>query len=233
MKGVILQPTYLSWLGYFEMIASADIYVIFDHVQFERKSWQQRNRIKTPNGITWLTIPVQKAPLKTRICDIKISYDNRNSLEKHWKTIKLAYKKAPYFNKYKTRFEKIYSKKYTYLKDLNINLIKEILDILGVKTKIIFSSKLDLKDENMEKTEKIVNLCKKVGITNFYEAEGAKNFINKSLFKNILITFQNYEHPSYSQSWGEFIPYLSTIDLIFNERESLSIIKAGNRRNWG
>ena len=228
MRGAILQPTYLSWLGYFEIISSTDIYVIFDHVQFERKSWQQRNRIKTPQGAIWLTIPVQKTSHTSRICDIKISYNNGNPLERHWEIIKKAYKKSPYFNKYKERFERIYSQKYIYLKDLDIALIKETLDILGIKTKIILSSELDLKDESVEKTEKVINLCKKTGITQLLDSAGAKDIFNKSLFKDISITFQDYDHPRYSQLWGKFIPYLSTIDLIFNEKDPLSIIKAGN-----
>ena len=230
MRGAILQPTYLSWLGYFEIISSTDIYVIFDHVQFERKSWQQRNRIKTPQGAIWLSVPVQKAPLKTPICDIKIDYNNGNPLKRHWKTIELAYKKAPYFRERKDGFEKIYSRKYVLLRDLNIALIKEVLDILNIKRKIILSSELGLKDENMEKTEKIINLCKKTGITQLLDSAGAKNIFNKSLFKDISITFQDYEYPKYSQLWGEFIPQISTIDLIFNERDPLAIIKAGNRR---
>ena len=111
MKGTILQPTYLPWLGYFEMIGHSDVFVVFDHVQFERKSWQQRNKIKTANGAVSLTVPVQKMPRETKISEMKISYERCNPLERHWKTIELSYKKAPYFEKYKSCFENIYSKK--------------------------------------------------------------------------------------------------------------------------
>lgn len=230
MKGTILQPTYLPWLGYFEMIASLDIFVVFDHVQFERKSWQQRNRIKSANGVISLAVPVQKMPRAAKISEIKISYDRGNFLEDHWKTIELAYKKAPYFEKYKSFFEKIYSKRYVLLRDLNVDLIKLICDILNIKTRVVFSSELGLKDENMEKTEKVVNLCKKQGVTHLYDTKGAEEILDESLFKkeNINITFQNFQHPEYHQLWGEFVPYLSAIDLLFNEGEkSLSIIKSG------
>ncbi|MEK7540641.1 MAG: WbqC family protein [Patescibacteria group bacterium] len=230
MKGTILQPTYLPWLGYFEMIDSSDVFVVFDHVQFERKSWQNRNRIKTANGETYLTVPVEKASQKTRISEIKISYSQGNHLENHWKTIMLSYKKSPHFEKHKILFEKIYSKKYVLLKDLNTDLIKLVCDILGIKTKIIFSSKLNLKDENMEKTEKVINLCKNQGITCLYDAKGAEEILDKSLFQKegIIIKFQDYKHPEYSQLWGEFVPYLSAVDLVFNEGDkSLSIIKSG------
>ena len=104
IKGTVLQPTYLPWAGYFDMIDSTDIYVVFDHVQFERKSLQQINRIKGPNGEHWLTIPVQKVARDTPICDIRISYDQGDPLSKHWKAITSAYKKAPYFAEYRPFF---------------------------------------------------------------------------------------------------------------------------------
>ena len=233
MKGAILQPTYLPWMGYFEMIDSVDTYIIFDHVQFERKSWQQRNKIKTASGVAYLTVPVQKVSRQTPISEIKISYDQGNPLGKHWKTIELAYKKAPYFEKYKSFFEKIYSKKYVLLRDLNVEIIKLVCDILGVKKKIVFSSELDLKDENMAKTEKVINLCKNQGITHLYDARGAEEILDKSLFRkeDILVDFQEFLHPEYSQLWGEFVSYLSVIDLIFNQGDqSLSIIKNGVKK---
>ncbi|MEK7665083.1 MAG: WbqC family protein [Patescibacteria group bacterium] len=237
MKGIILQPTYLPWLGYFEMINSSDIFIIFDHVQFERKSWQNRNKIKTASGQAYLTVPIQKSPQDTPIYKIKISYQQDrqgNPLEKHWKTISLAYKKSPSFDKYKQFFEKIYYKKYILLRDLNVDLIKLICDILGIKTRIVLSSELNLKDDNMGKTEKVINLCKKQGIDILYDAKGAEEFLDKNLFEkeNIKIIFQNFQCKEYPQLWGKFIPYLSTIDLIFNQGEkSLSIIKSGTEAN--
>lgn len=230
MKVTILQPTYLPWMGYFEMINSADVYIVFDHVQFERKSWQQRNRIKASNDVVWLSVPVEKASRDTRICDIKISYANGNPLEKHWKTISLAYKRAPYFNKYESFFEAIYHKKYVLLRDLNVDIIRGICNILGIKTKITFSSGLDLNDQDMGKTEKIISLCKKVGVTHLYDAKGTQDFIDTSSFQkqDVKVTFQDFQHPEYSQLWGKFVPYLSIIDLLFNEGDkALSIIKSG------
>lgn len=228
MKGTILQPTYLPWLGYFEMIGHSDVFVVFDHVQFERKSWQQRNKIKTANGAVSLTVPVQKMPRETKISEMKISYERCNPLERHWKTIELSYKKAPYFEKYKSCFENIYSKKYVLLKDLNVEIIKSVCDILGVKKEIIFSSEFNLKDEGMGKSEKVINLCKKAGIDHLYDAKGAEEFLDKSLLKKegISINFQDFLHPEYPQLWGEFVPYLSIVDLLFNcGSDSIKYIK--------
>ncbi|MBU3934960.1 WbqC family protein [Patescibacteria group bacterium] len=234
MKGTILQPTYLSWMGYFEMIASGDVYVAFDSAQFTRKTFDHRNKIKTANGVIYLSLPVQKAPQKTRTCDIRISYDQGDPLEKHWKTIELAYKKAPYFEKYKPLFEKFYSQKYVLLRDLDVDMIKLICNILGIKTKIILSSGLNLNDQDMGKTERVISLCKKAGITHLYDAQGAEAILDKSLFKKegISIDFQKFEHPEYPQLWGGFVPYLSVIDLIFNQGDkSLSIIKGGTKKS--
>lgn len=232
MRAVVLQPTYLPWMGYFELIDATDVYVVFDHVQFVKKGWQQRNRIKTPNGVIWLTIPVKKAPRGTRICDIEISWERENPLEKHWETIAFGYGKAPYFNKYKFLFEEIYSKRYTLLRDLNVELIKTICNILGIKTKILFSSELNLSDEDMGKTEKIVNLCKKVGITYLYDGKSAQDFIDLSLFEKekIQIAFQDFHHPTYPQRYGDFIPYMSVIDLLLNTGEdAISYIREGGK----
>ncbi len=218
MKGTILQPTYLPWMGYFELIDSSDVFVVFDHVQFERKSWQQRNKIKTSNGVVYLSVPVQKTPQKTPICDIKISYERDDILKKHFKTIELAYKKAPYFEKYKPYFEKIYSKKHILLRDLNVEIIKLVCALLSINKKIVFSSELNLKDQGMQKAEKVINLCKNLGIDHLYDAKGAEEFLDKALFQKegILIDFQEFLHPKYPQLWGEFAPYLSVIDLLFN-----------------
>lgn len=232
MKATILQPTYLPWLGYFEMIDHVDTYVVFDHVQFVRKSWQQRNRIKTANGTVTLTVPVKREKRETRICDIEISYDREDILLNHWKTIELAYGKARFFNNYKESFEQIYTQKFNKLRDLNVAIIKNILNILGIKRRMIFSSELNI-DEKIGKTNDIVNLCKKIGITYLYDAKGAEDFIDVSIFEkdNITIQFQNYEHPNYSQLWNnDFVPYLSVVDLLFNEGEqSLEIIRKGRK----
>ena len=230
MKGTILQPTYLPWIGYFELISSVDVYVVFDHVQFVKKSWQQRNKIKTANGIIFLTVPIERSERSTRICDIKISYDHGDPLEKHWKTISLAYGKSKYFNKYESIFKEIYFKKHVYLRDLNVEIIKKSYEILGLSPKIIFSSELDLNDEVMNKTEKIISLCKKAGISYLYDGKLAEDFIDTTLFEkeNISIKFQDFIHPKYEQLWGDFVPYMSIIDLLFNMGEkSMEIIKSG------
>lgn len=133
MKGTILQPTYLPWLGYFDMIDVSDIYVVYDHVQFVKKSWHHRNRIKTTNGELMLTIPVKKSPQNTSINQIEIN--GQYKLKKHWKIITHSYGKSRYFDDYKNLFEEIYNKDYLLLEDLSVSIIKTICNILGIKKK--------------------------------------------------------------------------------------------------
>ena len=119
---------------------------------------------------------------------------------------------------------------FTYLRDLNVSLIKQICEILEIKTKIISSSELNYNKEKKGKNVDIISLCKSVGITSLYDAKGAEQFLDKSLFleNGIFLQFQEFNHPQYKQLWGKFEPYLSIIDLIFNEGEdSLKIIKSG------
>jgi len=227
MKGTILQPTFLPWLGYFEMIHSSDIFVVFDNVQFIKKSWQQRNKIKTANEITTLTVPIKKTSRSTYINNIKISYDHGNPLEKHWSTIEFAYKKSPYFKNYSDIFESIFKQQHSTLLDLNMNLIQNICKILKINTKIVFASHFMDHFLKNNKTENIIELCNSVGIDYLYDAKGASSFIELSKFEdnNIKIEFQEYKHPVYSQMWGNFVSHLSTLDLIFNEGEnSLDVI---------
>ena len=191
MKGTILQPTYLPWLGYFEMINSSDIFVVFDNVQFVKKSWQQRNKIKTANEITSLTVPIKKTSRSTIINKIEISYDHGNPLEKHWSTIALAYKKAQYFSNYKDIFKSIFKEKYSALIDLNMNLIQSICKILEIETNIVFASDFIDNFSKNNKTENIIDLCNSVGIDHLYDAKGALDFLELSKFKdnNIQIQF--------------------------------------------
>ncbi len=232
MRCTILQPTYLPWVGYFEMISATDVFVIYDHVQFVRKSWQQRNKIKTANGITVLSVPVQHDKQTARICDIKISYDNGNQLHKHWKSIEVSYKKSKYFKLYESIFREIYFQEHVYIKDLNVSLIKAICGILEIKNKIIYSSDLNITNGENDKSKDVADLCKAIGANYIYDAKGAESFLNKEVLAKhgVEIQFQEYEHPSYSQLWGNFQPYMSTIDLLFNEGPaSMEIIKSGRK----
>lgn len=220
----ILQPGYLPWLGFFDQMYKSDIFVIYDDVQYTKRSWRNRNKIKTKDGWIWLTVPViTKGEFKQRIFETKID-NSRNWRKKHWRSLEIWYQKAPYFKKYKNFFENLYSKKWEYLVDLDLEIIKYLTEVLGIKTPTVRSSKFRAKGKG---TEHVVNICKEVGANLLYDGKAAKGFIDEDLMKRnrIEIEYQDYQHPVYSQLYGQFVPYLSVIDLMFNcGKESLDIL---------
>jgi len=222
MKLVILQPGYLPWLGFFDQMNWADIFVIYDDVQYTKNDWRNRNQIKTANRKTWLTIPIQ-SHLGQLIKDIKLP-ENYTWSKNHIKSIQYSYTKSKYFNQYFPKIKDIIETKYKYLIQLNVALILYLNQILGIQTKIIYSSSLNSKGE---KTERLISICRELGATDYLTGDAAQNYLNMTLFKenNIHVKYQNYKHPIYSQLWGNFIPYLSIIDLLFNcGPESLNIL---------
>jgi len=220
----ILQPGYLPWLGFFEQVYRSDIFVIYDDVQYDKNGWRNRNRIKTPNGIQWLTVPViLKKQNKPPIKDVRIN-NQENWRKKHLESIKTNYSRAKYFFTYYPIFEKIYSKEWEFLIDLDIQIIHVICDVLGLKREFRLSS--DLVAEG-DKNFRLIDICKKLGADTFYEGQSGKDYIDEKCFKDagIEVQFQDYKHPEYSQLYGDFIPYLSIIDLLFNEGDrSLEIL---------
>lgn len=225
MRIGILQPGYLPWLGFFEQMYKSDIFVIYDDVQYDKESWRNRNRIKTANGVQWLTVPVivrfEDAPL---INDIKI--DNKlNWRKKHLHSIRQNYSKAAYFKKYIDIFEEAYSKKWQYLVDIDMHFILELAGFLGIDCKkIIRSSTLSVTGDRIER---LIKICKLFNADTFYEGAAGKNYIDDSQFarNGIKVEYQDYKHPAYRQLHGDFVPYLSVVDLLFNHgEESLSIL---------
>ena len=228
----IMQPTYLPWLGYFDLIDRSDIFVFLNSVQFDKRSWQQRNRIKTPNGELMLTVPVlTKGKFKQKIYDVEID-KSKNFAKKHFNSISSNYKKSKYFKSYINELDEIYNSKINKLSDLNIRLIKWLSSKLGIKTEFVLSSQLD---EHGSKTELLLNICKKLNADYYLSPPGSKEYIEENnLFEKsgIQLSYQNYKHPTYKQLFGDFIPYMSVIDLLFCEgNKSLEIISSGRVTN--
>jgi len=228
MKAVILQPTYLPWIGYFGMVDTADIFVFYDDVQFVNRSWQRRNKIKTPNGYIWLSVPVvQKFGQKINEVEIvtKLSW-----CDKHWKSIRHLYSKAPFFGEYMEIFKDFYGKEWKYLVDLNLTIIKRISEILRLNTKFMLSSGLNV---NGAKTDRLINILKEIGANEYISGPGTKSYIENEKFEENGITLYWYEfdHPTYPQLYGDFVPYLSVIDLLFNVgNKSLDVIRKGGEK---
>ncbi len=229
MRAVVLQPTYLPWAGYFAMMDQADTFVYYDDVQFSKQSWQQRNRIRSiDNDCIWLTVPIKKGPSK-KIHEVQI--DNSSLWSKrHWRTIEVAYCKAPYFKSYSDPIKEIFKRVWTSLADLNIYTIELLANLLRIRMpKIIRSSELMGLDGVKE--ERLINLLQMIHATEYISGPSAKDYIVPSDFadNNIMLHWFEFTHPVYSQYHGEFIPFLSSLDMLFNEGDrSIEYIREGS-----
>lgn len=219
MRIAISQPTFLPWSGYFALIDYVDEFIFFDNVQFIKRSWIQRNKIKINDKEFFLTVSVNsKNKYFQKINDVKIDYLNFDK-NKILKTIIMSYKKSKFFNEYFEKIAVIFEKKNLYLVNLNIDLINEICKILEIKTKKVIASsiKTDFKEKNIELLKKI---CEERNCKEYISTIGAKDYmgnISKFSDTDIKIKFFKYKNFEYNQIGKNFIPYLSILDLLFNE----------------
>ena len=216
MKVVILQPHYLPWMGYFALMDLADVFVFYDDVQLEVQSWQQRNRIKSMQGKElWLTVPVIRN-FGQLIKDTKINTDIIWR-KKHWKTIEQSYSNAPYFEKFGWVVKEIYDIYWLCLVDLNIYMARILAELLDVELPRFIKSS-ELQGIEGEKTDRVLSVLKSLGATEYISGLAAMDYLQaEKLHKaGIELTWFDYEHPVYPQIRGDFIPYLSAIDLLFN-----------------
>jgi hypothetical protein len=216
-KIAIVQSNYIPWKGYFDLINLADEFVLFDDTQYTRRDWRNRNKIKTADGIKWLTIPVKvKGNFLQKIKEIVINDSEWN--KKHWKSIVHNYSQAKYFSQYRELFEELYlGSKESYLSQINYRFLSAICKILGITTRISWSMDYRLIEG---KTEKLIDLCNQAGVTEYLSGPSAKDYIEDSLFKQegIKLSYMDYSgYPEYNQLFSPFDHYVSILDLIFNE----------------
>ena len=211
----IHQPEYLPWLGFFKKMMNVELFVFLDDVQFRKKGWQNRNRIRINDGTTLLSIPVHTHSYP-KINEVTIDNEKNWSI-RHKKSILYNYAKAPYFDEIKDFVESIFEKKFQYLVNLNTEIIKFIMNELEIKSKIVFSSELEISKKG---SDRVLDICKAVGADHYITGTfWAESNLRVEEFKksNIDIEFQKFQHPIYKQIHGEFIPEMSIIDLLFNE----------------
>ncbi len=218
MTCAIMQPTYLPWLGYFDLIQNTDMFVFLDHVQFSKQSWQQRNKIRDKNGEILLTVPIKHTLHKEAyIRDIKIDHI-RMPLKKHLKSIQINYSKTKNYHQIKDEIEYIYTQDYELLLDFNIALIKFACRQMNLLQNFVFSSDLNIQGE---KVETLINICKTLNATHYLSPLGSKMYIDENnIFEehSIQLSYQNYTHPIYRQyNYSDFISHLSFIDYLFNK----------------
>ncbi|MBW2340006.1 MAG: WbqC family protein [Deltaproteobacteria bacterium] len=193
----------------------ADIFVIYDDVQYTKRDWRSRNRIKTQSGPLWLSVPVLSKDRRGQlISEAMIVYDTAWNL-KHAESISAAYARARYFQDYFPSIKEILGKNHKYLIDLNMELIVCFKDVLNIKANIVYSSALKV-DGNS--TERLVNICVELGAREYLSGDAGRNYIEEDQFmeRGIKVKYHNYKHPEYPQLFGGFVPHLSVVDLLFN-----------------
>lgn len=215
-KVAIIQSNYLPWKGYFDLIAAVDEFVLYDDMQYTRRDWRNRNQIKTPQGLQWLTVPVVvKGRYHQSILETEI--DGSDWAARHWRTIEQNYRRATHFDAIAEWLRPIYlERSYTHLSPLNRDLLTGVCDYLGISTHITSSSDYTLADG---KTERLVDLCAQLGASEYISGPSAKDYVDASLFeaRGIALTWFDYAgYPAYPQLWGEFTHTVSIVDLLFN-----------------
>lgn len=215
-KIAILQSNYIPWKGYFDMIAAVDEFILYDDMQYTRRDWRNRNQIKTPQGVQWLTVPVKvKGKYHQSIRETEI--DGSQWAKDQWKTLSQNYQKASCFKEVSQWVEGLYLDEVpTHLSQLNYRFIKAICQYLGIETKISWSWDYPLSDG---KTERLADLCLVAGGSEYLSGPSAKDYIDESVFssRGLKLTWFDYTgYPEYPQLWGEFVHGVSILDLLFN-----------------
>jgi len=223
------QPAYLPWLGYFHRIAISDVHVVLDHVQFEKNSFTNRNRIRTAGGTTWLTVPVLTSGRFGSLAINTLEIDQRSAWgQKHWRTIEQNYRKAPFFAQHAAFFQTVYRKDWRLLSDLCRVLTEYLLDALGISTPLRYSSTME--PEGV-KDMLVLSLCKRAGADTYLSGPLGRNYLRESLFSEggVTVRYHDYHHPHYPQLGPRpFDASMSVIDLLFNcGPESLAVLCSG------
>ncbi len=218
MKVVILQPSYIPWRGFFDQIHTSDLFVFYDDVQYDKRGWRNRNRIKTATGPIWLSIPVFNRGAQTEhipINQIKIVWD-RPWNQEHWNSIRLAYSKAPFFAKYADLVEEFYSKKPEMLADFTIETTISLARTIGIDhTRFLRSS--EIAGVEGVKTDRLVSILQKVGATHYYSGPSARDYIENEKFieAGIKLDYMKYDYPEYPQLYPPYDPQVSILDTLF------------------
>jgi hypothetical protein len=215
-KVLITQSNYIPWKGYFDAINLADVMVLYDEMQYTKRDWRNRNKIKTAQGLKWLSVPVQVKGKYFQKINETLLADQKWSI-KHWNSIEHAYKKAPFFDTYKEQVKALYlDTSSETISDVNKKFLEEISSLLGIDTPIRWSKEFELVGD---KTEKLLNICKELNATHYITGPAAKAYMDTSLFDEagIEIIWMDYsDYPEYDQLHDEFEHGVTILDLLFN-----------------
>lgn len=212
----INQPAYLPWLGYFERIARSDLHIVLDHVQFEKNSFVNRNRIRMATGWQWLTVPVRT---KGRFGELAIDALEIDSgagwAARHWRALEQHYRRAPFFEAHRGFFADLYARDWPQLAPLLRTLTEYLLDAFAIRTRCLFSSTTPVRSR---KSQLVLELCQWAGADRYLSGTLGRDYLDLPAFAaaGIDVAFQDYAHPTYPQIGAGFEPYMGAIDLLFN-----------------
>lgn len=209
----IHQPQFMPWIGYFDKMEQADVFVYLDNVQFKKNEWQNRNRLKTAQGWQWLTVPVLHNFPQT-ILEVGIN-DEVDWKSKHLNALATNYSKAPFYKQYWGQFKEFYEKDWRKLVDINIGSVELLKNLMGVNVKAVLASELKTTGDS---TQRLVEICKEIGADTYISGPDGVKYMDIALFEknDIKVVFHDFHHPVYAQLYGDFISHLSVVDLLFN-----------------
>lgn len=230
---VVLQPSYLPWLGFFDQLRQSDVFVYYDDVQFDKHGWRNRNRIKSPLGKPhWLTVPVLHSGKNwPKVTDIEIDH-TQHWAKKQLRTIFQFYSRAPYLQKYFPEISEILLSPWKKLIDLNLTLVQSMCRWFGLKKKIVRASELSISGEQ---SERLIKICEHFSANRYLSGDAAQSYLDTIAFskKGIEVRWHQYNHPKYNQLHGTFIPYLSALDLFFNMGDQSAEVLLGDEEFRG
>jgi hypothetical protein len=215
-KLAISQPTYLPWLGYFEQIAKSDYFVFLDTVQYERQSWQSRNRIKDQyDNVHWLSVPVVRHALDTPVGDIQIATQKGNWQRKHLNAIRTHLARTPHLAEVLTLIESVYQQQHQKLAELNIAMISAVCQAMGITTSLLRASELSVSGN---KADLLLQIIQQLQGTCYFANQGSKNYLEQEQCRfadhGISINYQQWQHPVYQQKGGQFVSHLAWPDAV-------------------
>jgi WbqC-like protein len=230
------QPHFLPWLGYLAKLASCDLFVVMDDLQYESQNFQNRNRVKVNNGTAWLTVPLARGPQNERIRDKQIDASKNGKEDwqrRSWETLKVHYGACPYFDHYAGDLEQVFTRRWKKLLDLNLHMLELHRAWFGLCTPVLLASSLALRGV---RTGRILDLCRAVGIDSYLSGSGASTaYLDTQLLARhgVRVAWQVFHHPEYPQRYPQqgFVPRLCALDLLLNcGPSSREILQSGIER---
>jgi hypothetical protein len=211
MRVTIHQPQFLPWLGYLDKIDQADLFIMLDTVQFKKNEWQNRNRIRTAKGWQWLTVPVLQH-FGQRIDEVLIN-PTVTWKAQHLRALDMHYARAPYRDPYLDQLHELYSAPWNKLSELNKATVRWLLEAYGITTPVHSAADYSARDEA---TDRLIDLCRAVGATQYLAGAGAERYMDKPRFESsgVRLDTQVFQHPIYRQVYEPFEPNLSALDLL-------------------